>query len=237
MCLAESRSTGDAPPTLVSTTAVKVPETALALRPGEDIEARGYFQESVRLLEYANGRVIATADDAKSANNDLSIIAKLKKAMEAKKREYLDPLKLQAEAIRDTYNYLMTPVLEADKTTRDKMLAYNAEQDRIRRKQAEINRLRIEAAQKEMELKGELTESVELVEVMPETLKRVSTDQGSSGETTIWKFEVIDFSLLPDAYKIEDRPQLTAIAKGHHDTKQIPGVRFYCEKIITVRAK
>jgi len=213
------------------------PETAVALRPGEDAEVHGYHQDATKLLEYAEKRVITSLEDNKAANDDLTEISKLKKAMVAKKMTYLDPLKIQIDAIRDTYNYLMTPVLEADKLTRRKMLEYSAEQDRRRREQEEINRKRIEAAHQEMELNGELTESVNLVDVQPEAPKRVITDMGSSGKRDNWKYEVVDFALLPDSYKVPDNAQLNAIAKSHHDKKQVPGVRFYNDPIIAVRPR
>ena len=47
--------------------------------------------ESNQLRDYAIARVIATAEDVKTATNDLAIIAKLKKTMEAKRKEYLQP--------------------------------------------------------------------------------------------------------------------------------------------------
>lgn len=212
-------------------------ETALALRPGEDIEAHDWHNEAIRLLDFAEGRVIATVEHIKAATDDLSIISKLKKLMENKRKSLLDPLKLQSDAIRETYNYLMAPVLEADKITRDKMTAFWREQERIRREQEEINRLRIEAAQKEKELKGDITEPVELVEVMQEAPTQVTTEMGTTGLRDNWKYEVVDFALLPDGYKLADTALLNAIAKKHHDQKSVPGVRFYNEPIVTVSAK
>ena len=211
-------------------------ETAVALRPGEDIEAHSYYDEALKLQQYAERRVITTVEDLKLASDDLSIIAKLKKAMEEKRKQYLRPFREQIEAISDTYIYLMKPVLEADKITRSKMLAYQQEQDRIRREQERINKMRLEAAQAEMELKGELTESVNLVEVN-EAPKRVMTDLGSTGMVDHWVYEIIDFSLIPDEYKMIDSSLLTAVARKHHDQKPIPGVRFYNEPYIATRLR
>lgn len=213
------------------------PTTAVVLRPGEDIDVHSYFEEALKLLDYAEGRVITTAEDIKPATDDLSLIAKLKKAMEAKKREYLDPLKAKAEAIRETYSTLMDPVIRADKITKDKILAFQQEQERKRQEQEEINRLRIVAAQKEMELKGELTESVDLVEVAPEAPKRVSTDIGSTGQRDNWKWEVVDFSLVTDEYKMINPAILTPAAKSYKDTRTIPGIRIFNEPIIAVNTR
>ena len=208
--------------------------TALSLRPGEDIEVHGYYEEAMKALEYAETRVIVTREDNMVASDDLSLISKLKKAMEAKKREYLDPLREKAEAIRETYSTLMDPIIRADRITRDKMLAYSQEQERIRRKQEEINRKRLEAAQQEMKLKGELTESVNLVEVVPET-KRVSTDLGTSGITKIKKWEVEDLSKVPLDYMMIDVAKVGKVVRA--GIPSIPGIRIWEESSLRVTAR
>ena len=204
------------------------PKTAVALRPGEDITVRGYFEESQSILAYAERRVIATLEDNKLASDDLTIISRIKRAMEAKKREYLEPLGAQMDTIRGTYNFLMAPILEAEKATKSKMLAYSAEQSRIRNEQEEINRKRMEAAQQEIKLKGALSEPVDLVEVQSVS-KRVVTDMGSSGQRDNWKFEIVDVDALPREYMVPDDVMLKSIAKNHHDQKAVKGVRFYNE--------
>ena len=208
----------------------------LALLPGEDIEARGYFEKAFELFKRADARAIYTTEDLTGATEDLSLIAKLKKQMDAKRKEYLAPLKTQSDAIRATYEYLMTPIRQADDLIRKKILSHNAEQARIRREQEEINRKRTEAAEAEMKLKGELSEPVNLVEVSPEAPGLVRTGAGTAGQRDNWKYEVTDFAALPDEYKVADTAMLNAIAKRQHDNKQVPGVRFYNEPIISVRA-
>ncbi len=210
--------------------------TALALRPGEDIEVHNYFLEAMKLLDYAEHRAIKTLDDAQTATDDLSIISRLKKAMEAKRKEKLAPHEAQVKAIRDTYTYLMTPVLEAERITKSKQVAFLQEQERVKREQEEINRKRMEAAQAEMKLKGELTESVNLIEVT-EAPSRINADLGVSGMVDHWKVEVTDMSLLPNEYKIPDMVMLNSIAKKYHDQKKIAGVRFYNEPYLATRAK
>lgn len=212
-------------------------ETALVLRPGEDIEAHGYYIEALKLVVWAEGRVITTVEDIKVATDDLSLISKLKKAMEEKKRGYLDPLKAQAEAIRETYSSLMDPILRADQITRDKILDFNKEQERQRQEAEEIAKLEREAAERRAALTGEPVVAPEVVEVAPEPAKSVSTDMGSTGMVDHWKYEVVDPLLVPREYLMVDTAMLTAIAKRHHDQKQVPGVLFFNEPIIAVRAR
>lgn len=211
-----------------SETAAPVPEAeiALAKAPGSNVEVMSYYTEALKLLNYAEKRVITTVEHIKVANDDLSVISNLKKAMEAKKREYLDPLRAEAEAIRETYSTLMDPVFRADKITRDKILDYT-------RKQEELNQKRIELAEAEQKATGEVTFPI----VLTEEVKRVSTDMGTTGLRDNWCFEVVDFAQLPDEYKIADSAMLHAIAKKHHNQKLVPGVRFYNQPIIAVKAR
>ena len=225
------------PVTITESLLEETTETALALRTGEDVEVRDYFNHAVALQEWAEKRVIASTDDNKAANDDLVIISGIKKAMLGKRKEYLDPILGQAEGIRATYNHLMTPIIEAERVTKEKMLAYSIKQDLIRKAQEEINRKRIEAAQEEMKLNGELSESVNLVEVQPEISKTVRTELGSSGQKDNWKWRVINFALVPDEFKIINLAILTPTAKSYKDQRTIPGIEIYNEPIIATRQR
>ncbi len=213
--------------------------TAVALRQGEDTEASNYYAEGKKALEYAKNRVIATLKDNQDASNDLILIKKLRVNMEAKRKDYLDPLKIKSDAIRAAYTEMMAPILEAKKITEDKMLAYDAEQMRIRAEQEEVNRLRLEAAQKEAALAGtgEITESVNLVEVMSAPARNISTDLGTSGKKARWTYEIIDVNLIPREYMMPDTSMLTRTAQTHHDKKPVPGIRFFNDPIIASRAR
>ena len=59
--------------------------------PQNDTEVIAFYNEALELLRYAESRVIATAEDLKPATDDLSIIAKVKKGMEEKRKDYLRP--------------------------------------------------------------------------------------------------------------------------------------------------
>ena len=210
---------------------------AIVFRPGEDVEARRYYADGIGVFDSANSLVINTAETLELANNSLSFISRLKKAMESKKKKKLEPSKLETESIRDTYNYLMIPILEADKIIRGKMVAYDTEQRRIRAEAAEINRLRLEAANREAALTSDPVVPPPIVEVIPAPAKSVSTDMGSSGMVDHWKHEIIDIDLLPREYMVPDTTMLNMVARGHHDKKKVPGVRFYNEPYVASRTK
>lgn len=215
-----------------------VSKTALVkVNPQTDKAVIALYEQALKLQEYADALVINSDSSNKDATNDLSIISGLKKAIEEERKGYTQPINEHLKAVNEAFAVFVEPLVYAGKITKDKMLAYNAEVDRKRAMQEEINQQRLEAAQKEMGLTGELSESVNLVEVTPKAPTTIRTDMGSAGLTACWKYEVTDFALLPDEFKLPDTTMLNSIAKKHHDQKQIPGVRFYNEPGITVRTK
>jgi hypothetical protein len=206
----------------------------ICINPQTDPEVMGFYAEAMKLLDFANIRIIATVEDTKLATNDLSLIAKLKKAMEAKRKDYLQPFQEHVKEFNEAYKILMLPVEQADKITREKVLAYQSEQARIRFEQEEINRKRMEAAESEMRLKGELTESVNLVEVI-EVQKKVITDSGSIGTMKVRKFEVEDITKVPAEYLKVDEVAIGKLVRA--GIKSISGIRIWEEEVIKVSTK
>ena len=212
--------------------------TALVkVNPEADAQVITFYSEALKAKEYAQARVIATAEDLKPATDDLSLISKIKRAFEEKRKEYVKPLQDHVKTINDAFKILMEPIETADQITREKMLAFQLKQKLIREDQGRINALRLEAAQKEMKLKGELTESVNLIEVMPEAPKRIQTALGVAGQRDNWKWEVIDINLVPREYLIINAGMLTPIVKASKGKIQITGIRIFNEPILTVNTR
>lgn len=208
--------------------------TAIRVKPETDLEVIAFYNEALKLKDYAERRTITTADDLKPATNDLSIISKVKKALEEKRKEYVKPLQDHVKEINDAFKILMEPIETADTVTRNKILAFQLNQKLIREEQERINALRLEAAKREKELTGELT-TVDLVEVIQEAPRRVSTDMGTIGQRMIRKYRVVNFALLPDQYKIENSALLNKVVKA--GIPSIEGVEIYEEPILTVNAR
>ena len=221
---------------LVTEVALKPSETAtISIKPETNQAIIKLYDEGVKLQRYAKTRVIKTVEDIKDATDDLSVISRLKKAIEEIKKEYTGPINEHLKAVNDAFKKFTEPLNQADMTTRQKILEYRKEQDRIREEQERINQLKMDAAKAEMELKGELSESVDLVEVVPEPAKRISTDMGTSGVAKIWKFEVIDFSLLPDRFKMENATLIGKVVRAGE--REIPGVKIWSEDTLRVTTK
>jgi hypothetical protein len=211
-------------------------ETAVALRPGADIEVMSYHTEAVKLLEYAGRLTIFSIKDVTAATDDLTVISRLKKAMEAKRKEYLAPLKEQTDAIQETYKYLMEPVLKADQLFRGKVLDYQREQQRRKDEADAITRMEREAAERKAKLEGTPLPTTPVI-IQAEVKTHVETDYGATSQKMITKYEVVDFATLPDTYKMADTAKLTKTIKAGGMNVSIPGVRIYQEAILQVNAR
>ena len=211
-------------------------ETALIqIRPDTDEKVVSLYQEAVKLQQYAEARVIQSDGDIKVATDDLSIIARLKKAIEEKRKEYVGPINEHLKAVNKVFQDFTAPLTEADSITRQKILNYRKEQERIRQEQERINQLRIEAAQAEMELKGELTESVKVIEVTPAAPTHYRTESGTLGKFMVRKWELVDFNLVPGEYKMLNEVLIGKLVRS--GIKTIPGIRIYEEETLRITPK
>ena len=221
-----------------SETSIEVQSAQQALirvAPSEDAAVQALLQEVLGIQRYTEGRLIANTEDVKSVTNDLAVIGALKKRITEKQKQYLDPIKKHVADVADAFKLLLDPLAVADKILRDKVKEYDTKQQAIRAEQERINRLRLEAAEAEMKLRGELTESVQPVTVQPEPPRLYRSDLGTLGKADHWKVEVIDFSLLPDEYKLPDYTKLNKVARA--GVRSIPGCRIWNDPDIRVTVK
>ena len=209
----------------------------IRIKPDLDVSVRQIYSEAVRLLDFATCRTIKTADDLKDATNDQVIIGNFKKDIEEKRKAYTGPINDHLKAVNQAFQEFTAPLLQADQLNRANMTNYRLAREAIIAEQERINRLRIEAAQAEMELKGELTESVQVIEVQAPVAKSVRTDMGTTTTVDHWKAEVVDFALLPDEYKLPNQQMLNAVARTYKNIRTIPGVRIYNDPDIRTTAR
>ena len=161
---------------IVISRAAPIGTALINIAPAKDQAIQAIYQEALALLRNAAKRVVKTTEDIKLATEDLALVKKLKKAIEEKRKEYVTPIRQHLDDVNTAFKSLLAPLEEADRITGSQIKEYWADQERRRREQEEINRLRIEAAEKEAALKdGEISEPVSLVEVAPEVTKKIHT--------------------------------------------------------------
>ena len=209
-------------------------EVMIRVSPEGDEAIVALQSEVTKLCESAAAIVVASDDDMKTVTDDLLMLGNLKKAVEGKKRDYVSPISDHLQAVRDAFKLILDPLEWANATLRGKVLAYDREQARIRAEQEEINRLKMEAARKEMELSGELSESVNEVEVQDAQPKIYRAEAGKASRRKNLKYEVTDFGLVPDEYKVINGPMITAKLRSGGT---IPGIRSWYEDGLRISSK
>jgi len=210
----------------------------ILIKPQEDIEVIAFYNEAVQLQHFAEARVITTNNDLRPANDDLSIIATIKKGMEAKRKDYLSPFQNHVKEVNEAYKTLMEPIEQADKITRNKILAFSAEQGRKRREAEAIEAEKMALARREAELKGgEITVDLTPVEKPEAVPDRIRGELGTSGQRDNWKWELVDINLIPMEYLMVNAGMLTPIVKASKGKIVIPGIRIFNEPIIAVNTR
>lgn len=211
-------------------------QTAIVkVAPDKDEMVVSLLGQATRMVEWAHKRTIATNEDVKDATNDLSLIANAKKAIEEKRKEYVDPLNAEVKEINAFFKQLSEPVGEADQITRRKVLDYNAEVERQRQEAEAIEQQKLELARRETELKGEHTVDLSPVEAPEATPDMVRTDVGSASKMTIRRWEVEDMSQVPVEFLLVDAGKVTKLVKA--GIGAIPGIRIWEEPTLQVRSR
>ena len=133
------------------------------------------------------------------------------------------------------------PLIQAEEYLKPQIKRYIDQQEQIRI--AEENRLRIEAQKAEeekrlaeaaqLEAEGLKEEAEAVLEapqpiVMP-TVERTTPKADMRLYRKVWKFEVTDFSKLPDQYKMANESAIGQVVRGLKEKTKIPGVRIWQE--------
>ena len=193
------------------------------------------YEQSLKLEQYAIALTITSDSDVKASTNDLSIISGLKKSIEEKRKDYTQPINDHLKAVNEAFKTFTEPLNNADKVTRGKILDYRAEQDRRRQETEEVARLEQEAAERKAALTGEPVVVPEAVEAPTAAPNHYRAEMGTLGKMIIWKFEVIDFALVPDEYKLIDATKVGKVVRA--GVRSIPGIRIYSEEGLRVTTK
>jgi len=214
----------------VTTTAI------IKIAPAEDTAVRALVQQSRVILQYAEARVIIANIDLTLATEDLSLIAKLKKAIEEKRKEYVSPIRGKLDSVNSAFKTLLEPIEQADKITRTKILKFRQEQERKRQEAEAIEQEKRELAQREAALKdGEITVDLSPVEKPEAVPDKIYTEVGSASAMKVRKWEVVDFATIPNEYKVIDAGKVTKLVKA--GIGSIPGIRIWIETGLRVNTR
>jgi hypothetical protein len=191
-----------------------------------------YQHQVASLLAYAQGRTIASQADTEKATNDLGIIAKFIKLIEAARDEKVRPLNTEVKQINELFKTLTVPLGMADRITRDAITAYRKAEEAKRAEAISIENDKMELARREATLNnGAITVDLNPIAKPDAQPKNIRADVATAGTRKGWRFEVVDFALLPDQYKVSNDIK---IRKAIQAEIAIPGVRSWQEETLAV---
>ena len=210
----------------------------ISVNPEADPDYIGLKTEVEKLVLYADKRTVTNKEESELATNDLAFIAKLTKAVEERRVEYVKPLNDYVSQFNLAFKKLSEPLKEAKRITDHQIMTYQRQAAEERRKAEEAQAIaNAEALRKAQEIKegtGEIVEvEPEHIELPPEATTKVRTDFGTASQVDNWKYEIVDRPLVPAEFWVIDETSLgKQVRAGRHD---IPGVRIYNEPILRTR--
>jgi len=213
--------------------------TAIAIKPEEDAVVVKLRDEAMRLVSYAQGFEVTNPSDVKRATEDLSLIANIKKALEAKRKEYTEPLNGYLKDINATFKSISGPVEEADRLLRNTVIRFNRRQADLQAEAIKREELRQQLAEADaaiMRKTGEILDSpppAPVVTAAPVT--KAYTGVGTMGTRKAMKWREVDFAKVPDEYKMLDAIKIGKVVRA--GVTSIPGIEIYPEDGITITAK
>jgi len=233
--------TGVQPPGTAETNAgvLGVDVEMVKVNPAQDEAFVKLSAEASRMVQYAEAFKIAGVSDVSMATQDLSLIANLTKALEELRRVYTVPLNEHLGNINTAFKAISEPIKEANRLLREKIKAFNQEQERLQAAAEAAQRLRDEAQSIEADLTRKTGQTFEpmapapIVDAAP--VEKAYTGVGSMGMRRVPHWAVEDESLIPREYFQLDVQKLNKVVKA--GLKDIPGIRIWEEKdpVITTR--
>lgn len=206
----------------------------LKIDPHDNSAYMALVSEVQSFVSSAESTSIATVETRELATNDLSMIARLKKVTGDLRMDYLTPFKEGTETINAAFKEITDPLAQADTILRQKVLAFNQEQDRIKREAEELERQEREVAEHRAKLNGD-TSTPFVPEPLPVVAdQRAVTEVGESNTRTIRKWRLIDINKVPITFLKLDEVQIGKVVRA--GIKEIPGIRIFEEKVLTVEA-
>jgi hypothetical protein len=158
----------------------------------------------------------------------------MKKEIDDVQRKVKEAAELTYKPIQDVVEKVEAGILDFNKKQREAAEKLRKEQSDAAEKLAKEQREK-EAEQKRLEAEALKNNTPPPPPIEPAPVKEiiytpVPTPAKVKGLTSVWKYEIIDVSLLPAEYLMPDTAKITAVVKA--GIREIPGVRIYDEQII-----
>lgn len=204
-------------------------------------------------------RVITCPADYSIAGNDLAAIKTKTKELTEKRLDMTRPLDESKKRIMELFKRPLDALAEAERLLKAQMMSYSAriaEEERKARQEAEREAAKLaaearakEQAAREMAAQAKTLIEAKVAQVMlaeakelaieaatPELYVEVAPKAQGVSTRDVWKFEIVDESLIPRQWLTPDLKRIGEAARGGKDLISIPGVRIYAEKVMSAKS-
>jgi hypothetical protein len=204
-------------------------------------EANQAKAEAEVILSISQMFTVTNHEEFVGANAELQSIKKKSKEIEAKRQELKAPILEAGRKVDDLFKPALAVLAAAEEAIKKQMIAYQREQERIRKEAEDKARIELERAErarmKAIE-KGDVTKVAKLEERVASIAATVAdspplTKVRGFSITEIWNAQVVDFMALVKAVAAGKQPielllpnekALDDLAKAHTTNLSIPGV-------------
>ncbi|ADK81891.1 hypothetical protein [Sediminispirochaeta smaragdinae] len=135
------------------------------------------------------------------------------------------------KAVTDQIKKYTDILTKAERTVKKKMGAYQAEQDRLRIEAAEKQR---KEAEKEREQSRKDGNSAPVIPLPPEKKEEPVKIEGVSFSEN-WTFIIEETDKIPREYMVPDEKKIRQVVKALKADTNIPGIKVYAEKTVSAR--
>ena len=199
------------------------------------------------MTQEASALVIRTQKDFETAGSlRMKIKGKIKE-LDEKRKSITIPLDIAKKNIMALFNPIIDRLNNGIEIIDQGVIIFSDEQDRKAREaqakadqEARLAREKAEARARELEAQGK-TERAQAMQakadaVIAPVIIPATPKVAGQGIQEKWYAEVVDFKILPDAYKLPDQSALDKLASATKGRVPMAGVRFYSKKIVSGRS-
>jgi hypothetical protein len=189
-------------------------------------------REAEATLAMAEMFKVECAEDFNAANVELIAVKKKMREYETQRKDMKEPILEAGRKVDAFFKPAIEVLAKVEGIIKGQMIAYQREQERIRREAEDLARKELERAErarmKAIE-KGDVTKVAKLEEKVANIAAtvaeapQVAKVKGFS-ITEIWSAQVVDVSKIPREYMVPDQARLDELAKAHKENLSIPGV-------------
>lgn len=177
----------------------------------------------------------------------LKTIKGLHREVEGQRKAITQPLNDAKKQVMDLFRPLTDTLSQAERTIKQRLVAWKSEQDRIAREEqrkaeakAQRERERLQKQADEAAAKGREDRAQTLQDRAASTVAAPpppAAPKVSGVQTrTVWRFRVVDASKVPDKYKVVDEKKIGGVVRALKGDTEIPGVEVWEESTMAARS-